>query len=81
MADDITRLNKSIESLNKHLNRLTGLNLFNNAQMNEMVKATGKMRDYVEEIDEFENDVVKKAKEEELRLKAINALQKKRIEL
>lgn len=81
MADDITSLNKSIESLNKNLNRLTGLNLFNNAQMNEMVRATGKMRDYVEEIDEFENDVVKKAKEEELRLKAINALQKKRIEL
>lgn len=83
MADtaDLSSLNKGISELNKNLKYLTGANLFNNAKMNEMVNASDKIRDNFEDIDDFTNDIVKKSKEEELRLKAINAIEKKRLDI
>ena len=83
MADtaDLSSLNKGISELNKNLKYLTGANLFNNAKMNEMVNASDKIRDNFEDIDDFTNDIVKKSKEEETRLKAINAIEKKRLDI
>ena len=83
MADsvDLSSLNKGISELNKNFSRLMGLNIFNNAKMNEMVSATNKIRDNFEDIDDYTNDIVKRSKEEELRLKALNALEKKRLDL
>lgn len=82
MADvDVSSLNKGISDLNKNLSRLLGANLFSNSRMNDMVEASNKMRDNFEEISEFTNDIIKSAKEEETKLKAVNALERKRLEI
>ena len=82
MADvDVSSLNKGISDLNKNLSRLLGANLFSNSRMNDMVEASNKMRDNFEEISEYTNDLVKSAKEEETKLKAVNALERKRLEI
>lgn len=82
MADvDVSLLNKGISDLNKNLSRLLGANLFSNSRMNDMVEASNKMRDNFEDISEFTNDLVKRAKEEETKLKAVNALERKRLEI